>query len=470
MKRVPLLFLPAIIIAGFFIPAWSIDYDEDGLSDVWEAVYNAQSLTPGGDPDGDGFTNLEESNLGTDPFDRDDNLSVKAGRTSWKDGAVVWTPQPGKAYRPRLKAEIPDAWTDVAFVARGGASELKLALSDGKVTGAEGAVFRQVWTPAVGNTLDPLLFQTTDPAFAVVQAGLDTPPGTGEFYASKVTGFITPPASGTYRFWMSAREDALFKMGPGPDRADLVVASVTDLDLEPGDIQGSPTQQSAPISMTEGVEHAIEILHISGVGNDHLSIFWQGPGMSSPESIPASALSMRLPEPVEILGGNPAGFFASLGVEDLDSDGDGVFDWEEIQAGTSPFDPTSASRDAMLPVSDLIAVSEIYDLLDVVDVAVFRGGSPITSAAEGTAGITIRATRDYPVSSDTIIPFNHVGLARPGEDYTLPGDQIVIPAGQVSASIPLTLIDDNDNEGVESLALLMQTNFDFISLSFQITD
>jgi len=44
------------------------DIDGDGLSDEWEMLYQGNlSLTPGGDPDEDGFTNREEFLLGTDP-------------------------------------------------------------------------------------------------------------------------------------------------------------------------------------------------------------------------------------------------------------------------------------------------------------------------------------------------------------------------------------------------------------------
>lgn len=54
-----------------------VDTNGNGLSDLWEKLYNNGQLfdpqnpdhAPDGDPDGDGWTNLQEATAGTDPFD-----------------------------------------------------------------------------------------------------------------------------------------------------------------------------------------------------------------------------------------------------------------------------------------------------------------------------------------------------------------------------------------------------------------
>ncbi len=48
-----------------------VDLDGDGFSDIWEVAFDAQNLVPQGDEDGDGSTNLQECENGTDPFDAD---------------------------------------------------------------------------------------------------------------------------------------------------------------------------------------------------------------------------------------------------------------------------------------------------------------------------------------------------------------------------------------------------------------
>ena len=49
--------------------ATMLDQNGNGISDVWEWVYNAAGISPSADADGDGFSNLQEAMAGTNPFD-----------------------------------------------------------------------------------------------------------------------------------------------------------------------------------------------------------------------------------------------------------------------------------------------------------------------------------------------------------------------------------------------------------------
>ncbi|MDA0323983.1 MAG: hypothetical protein O2923_14875 [Verrucomicrobia bacterium] len=51
------------------------DADTDGMDDAWEALYGGD-LAPGDDDDGDGHTNIEEFQAGTDPTDPSDVLRI----------------------------------------------------------------------------------------------------------------------------------------------------------------------------------------------------------------------------------------------------------------------------------------------------------------------------------------------------------------------------------------------------------
>lgn len=463
--RIILLFLSIWAVQGL-----AIDLDDDGMSDIWEREFNAELLQPQLDQDGDGFTNLQESKIGSNPFDPADNYSVTHGFTRSGDAAIVWTPRPGKIYTPRLKGTVNGAWSGTSFQVGGGPAEMKLALCNGAVVGTEGAVMREIWTPLGGTSIDRIDENST-PSMRVFQPTLDIGPNSGEFYGARTTGFITPPSSGAYQFWLAARNDAEFRFGPTPTEAETVIASIDGVDVDPGEYQADPAQQSGFVFLTAGVPHAFEIVHKGAGGVDHLSVIWQGPGMAAPVPIPSSVLSASLPPPVPVvIGGGPKLFFAQLGVEDIDTDGDRVDDWEELIAGTSPFDPESGTRDLALPVSDYITVGNQYDLFDTITASFRRSGAPVNSAREGTTGIVISVTRDYAANVPIMIPFNNIGSATPGTDYTTPSADITIPAGQTTANLPVTIVQDATAESPETLQLVIQTGLQYQTITLTITD
>ena len=53
-----------------------MDKNSNGLSDVWEQLYDASALQLLGDEDKDGFGNLDECFAGTDPRDPDSRPSL----------------------------------------------------------------------------------------------------------------------------------------------------------------------------------------------------------------------------------------------------------------------------------------------------------------------------------------------------------------------------------------------------------
>lgn len=69
-----LLTLPVAIAAScpvipFHAAHALLDSDGNGLSDIWQKKYKVGAVLGTADPDGDGFTNAQESKFGTDPMD-----------------------------------------------------------------------------------------------------------------------------------------------------------------------------------------------------------------------------------------------------------------------------------------------------------------------------------------------------------------------------------------------------------------
>jgi uncharacterized protein (DUF1800 family) len=71
----------------------------DGLDDVWQALYNGWGLSPSGDLDGDGCSNLVESVAGTDPRDPSDCITVGNMSLSGNTITFYFDAEAGKKYR-----------------------------------------------------------------------------------------------------------------------------------------------------------------------------------------------------------------------------------------------------------------------------------------------------------------------------------------------------------------------------------
>src|ERR1035438_1163561 len=55
-----------------------LDQNGNGISDIWEWVYNAVGIDPNADPDGDGFSNRQEAQAGSNPFDASSYPKISA--------------------------------------------------------------------------------------------------------------------------------------------------------------------------------------------------------------------------------------------------------------------------------------------------------------------------------------------------------------------------------------------------------
>lgn len=144
-----------------------------------------------------------------------------------------------------------------------------------------GEITREVWTGIAGNTLDDLTKSPNypnNPTKREKLTTLDGPRNGDHDYGQRIRGYLYPPVSGQYRFWIAGDDSArLLLSRDGTPAYAVVIASAPQwTPLQVWDKY--PEQASALIDLEAGQRYYIEVLHKQADGKDNLSVAWQPPG------------------------------------------------------------------------------------------------------------------------------------------------------------------------------------------------
>jgi hypothetical protein len=102
-----------------------------------------------------------------------------------------------------------------------------------------------------------------------------------EYFLARARGFLHPPVTGNYTFWIASDDSSELWLSEDDDAAKARrIASVgIGRWTEPKQWTRYPSQQSAEIRLEAGRAYYIEALHQQSTGMDCLAVAWQGPGI-----------------------------------------------------------------------------------------------------------------------------------------------------------------------------------------------
>jgi hypothetical protein len=282
--------IPATALESF--TADPNDLDNDELPDVWEAA-QGYSMTDNGtvnpgqhplaDPDQDGYSNLEESQLGTNPLVRG---------------------------------------------------------------GAPGTLLLETWNDIPGSRIENLTIHpryTALPDKSEFSYSAETPVNRADNYGTRMRGYVIAPATGAYTFYISGDYNCQLWLSPsGGQFAKQTAASISG---STNYLQWTKysSQKSQTYTLQAGQRVYIEAIQKESTGPDHLEIGWKIPGSTAITVIPGSALESYSYDAEDPDGDNmPAAWEAAHGLDPAandaasDPDYDGIPNLVEYNNGTDP--------------------------------------------------------------------------------------------------------------------------------------
>ncbi len=102
----------------------------------------------------------------------------------------------------------------------------------------------------------------------------------GDNYGSLLRGYVIPPATGSYTFWLASDDSSELRLSSnatvGAATLRASVSGYTDRDQ----FNRFPSQTSAAVTLTAGTPYYVEVRHKQGDGGNFVQVAWQGPGIA----------------------------------------------------------------------------------------------------------------------------------------------------------------------------------------------
>ncbi|MDF2436226.1 MAG: carbohydrate-binding protein [Bacteroidota bacterium] len=155
---------------------------------------------------------------------------------------------------------------------------------------ATGTITREVWNNVLNKTLADIPFNST-PSSTGQLTIFEAPANVADNYGSRIRGYICPPATGNYVFWISSDNNSELWLSTSSNPASKVKIAFVEGYTMGREWTKYPGQQSQPIALTAGTKYYIEAIHREGNQGDHLEVGWKLPNGTLERPIPGSRLS-----------------------------------------------------------------------------------------------------------------------------------------------------------------------------------
>jgi RHS repeat-associated protein len=173
---------------------------------------------------------------------------------------------------------------------------------------APGSLRYERWASVYGATgLD--ILPRTNPTATQAVTSFEAPTGQGNDYGARLRGYLLPPVTGDYTFWLTGDDQA--QLWLSPDENPMHARPLAALSGSTGSREWTKfaEQRSVAVTLVAGKRYYVEALHHQDGGGDGVAVAWVRPDQpgASP-SAPINSLYLApVPATIAPLPANPVG-------------------------------------------------------------------------------------------------------------------------------------------------------------------
>lgn len=157
-----------------------------------------------------------------------------------------------------------------------------------------GTILREYWTGVQGHQLSDLLKNPRfpdSPSGTDQRTALEGPTDFGDDYGTRFRGYVHPPQTGPYTFWIVGDDQYELWLSTDDDPAKKRKIAWNFGAKGYREWKDEANMKSAPIPLAAGRRYYVEVLHKEGQGGDHVSVGWRLPDGTDERPIPGTRLS-----------------------------------------------------------------------------------------------------------------------------------------------------------------------------------
>jgi hypothetical protein len=146
-----------------------------------------------------------------------------------------------------------------------------------------GSILREYWLNiGTATTVDGLTSNANypnNPSGRDLLTSFEAPTNWADAYGTRIRGYLTPPTTGYYTFWIASDDNSELWLSTDDNPANKVeIAYITSATgARDWNNSSNPYQKSAQIYLQAGQRYYVEALQKEGTGNDNLAVRWQLP-------------------------------------------------------------------------------------------------------------------------------------------------------------------------------------------------